>query len=310
MSRIDAKAVRYIRLGRGSAWAPRALAAGEMPFGDPRDLHDLALAGDWEGLAQHYRAVKPTSLPKARDFVREVREFYTQADCLWITFSDGKLWWGIAEPDVIWPVGDGVAYGDRFRRIRGGWKCADVNGRPLRMTDLSTRLTKVASYQQTICEVHERGYLLRRLNAETEPSVERAVKAKAELVAAAVDLIALLHQADFELLADLIFARSGWRRVSVLGKNQADLDLALEQPTTGERIFVQVKSASDQKVLDDYIDRFEADGSYDRFFFLCHSPKGQLDARGRKHVHVWIGEALADAAINAWLVDWLLQKAK
>jgi hypothetical protein len=307
MNRINAKAVRYIRLGRGSAWAPRALAAGEMPFGDPRDLHDLAVAGDWEALAQHYRAVKPTSLAKARDFAREVREFYSQqADCLWITFSDGKLWWGFAEPDVIWPVGDGVAYGDRIRLIRGGWSCTDVSGKLLRMTDLSTRLTKVASYQQTICEVHEREYLLRRLSGETEPSVARALKAKAELVTAAVDLIALLHQADFELLADLIFARSGWRRVSVLGKNQADLDLALEQPTTGERIFVQVKSAATQKVLDDYVDRFDADGTYDRFFFLCHSPKGQLHARGRQHVHVWVGDVLADAAINAGLIDWLL----
>lgn len=309
MNRIDTKAARYIRLGRAGAWAERAFANGEMPFGDPRDLHDLACAGDWEALAKHYVQVKPTSLGKARDFVREVRDFYTLTDCLWITFGDGKLWWGVAEPEVTWPVGDGVAYGDRIRRIRGGWKCTDVNGKPLRMVELSTRLTKVASYQQTICEVHEREYLLRRLNAETEPSVERALKAKAELVAAAVSLIALLHQADFELLADLIFARGGWRRISVLGKNQADLDLALEQPTTGERIFVQVKSAADQRVLDDYVERFEADGTYDRLFFLCHSPRGELDAGGRKHVHVWVGEALADAAIDAGLIDWLVQKA-
>ena len=52
----------------------------------------------------------------------------------------------------------------------------------------------------------------------------------------------LLHQDDFETLVDLIFARGGWHRVSALGGNEADIDLAVEQSLTGERAFVQVKS--------------------------------------------------------------------
>ena len=49
------------------------------------------------------------------------------------------------------------------------------------------------------------------------------------------------HWADFELLVDLTFARSGWQRVSRVGATQAHTDLVLEQSTIGEAAFVQVK---------------------------------------------------------------------
>lgn len=64
-----------------------------------------------------------------------------------------------------------------------------------------------------------------------------------------------LHWADFETLADLIFARSGWQRSTPVGERLADIDILMEQPTTGETAFVQVKSRADQGVLDDYLTR-------------------------------------------------------
>ena len=44
--------------------------------------------------------------------------------------------------------------------------------------------------------------------------------------------------------------------MSRVGENLTDVDLILEQPTTGERAFVQVKSKASQSTLDDYIGRF------------------------------------------------------
>ena len=76
----------------------------------------------------------------------------------------------------------------------------------------------------------------------------------------AAKLIAGLHWAEFETLVDLIFARSGWQRVSRVGGTLADVDLILEQPVTGETAFVQVKSKAGQSVLDDYIGRFRRSG--------------------------------------------------
>ena len=75
----------------------------------------------------------------------------------------------------------------RFRKTIGGWKDTDTFGRTLHLTDLSTRLTKLAPYRQTICTVKEQDYLLRRLNGEHEPAVAEARSAKATPVTAIRD---------------------------------------------------------------------------------------------------------------------------
>jgi hypothetical protein len=93
----------------------------------------------------------------------------------------------------------------------------------------------------------------------------------------------------------------------VIGETMADGDILLSHPTTGERAFVQVKSAANQAVLDDYIGRFR---QYDcqRFFFVCHSPKGGLTwAKG--NIHIWTGADLAAMAAKAGLHDWLIERA-
>jgi hypothetical protein len=69
-------------------------------------------------------------------------------------------------------------------------------------------------------------------------------------------MIRQLDWRDFETLVDLIFARGGWQRSSVLGKDQADVDLILTQPTIGETAWVQIKSGTSQAELDDYLGRF------------------------------------------------------
>jgi len=85
-------------------------------------------------------------------------------------------------------------------------------------------------------------------------------------------------------LVDLIFARGGWQRTTVLGKDQIDVDLVLSQPLLGETAWVQIKSSASQAVLDDYIDRFRRDGSCGRFFFVCHSAPGTASLDGRAAV--------------------------
>ena len=69
------------------------------------------------------------------------------------------------------------------------------------------------------------------------------------MVAAAEQLIAGLHWADFETLVDVILARGGWHRVSALGGTMKDADLIVEQSVTQETALVQVKSAASQSLL-------------------------------------------------------------
>jgi hypothetical protein len=85
----------------------------------------------------------------------------------------------------------------------------------------------------------------------------------------------------------------------------------LEQPLTGERASVQVKSAANQSVLNACVSAFEANASATQFFFVCHSPRSSLSAttsEGRR-VHVWTMERLASAAVEQGLVDWLIERA-
>ena len=76
---------------------------GEMHFSHASVPHALCAEGDWEKVTRFLVDTDGRSLGKARDATREIREFYTLgADCLWITFADGHLWWAFADPEVIW----------------------------------------------------------------------------------------------------------------------------------------------------------------------------------------------------------------
>jgi hypothetical protein len=106
-----------------------------------------------------------------------------------------------------------------------------------------------------------------------------------------------------------MFAKNGWHRVSPLGGSQKTVDLELEQVTTNERAAVQVKSAASQRTVDDYVRRIDDAARFDRFFFICHSPKGDLQPPAdRNDVHIWDGKELATSVIRMGLQDWVLEK--
>ena len=163
MAPIDPTEIRYIKLGSGGRWAQNGLAQGEVHFGYPMVPHDLCLNRNWDAVAKllidHGR-----SAGKAKDGVREIRDFYTLgSDCLWVTFADGHLWWTFADPEVNWLGTDDDGRGARMRKAIGGWQKIDIAGKPLAIDGLSTRLTQIAAYRQTICRVKPSDYLLRRI---------------------------------------------------------------------------------------------------------------------------------------------------
>ncbi|GJE61110.1 restriction endonuclease [Methylobacterium trifolii] len=307
LAELSPACARFIRLGPGSAWAQTCIEAGELRFGSPDEPHALCHAGDWDS-AREALIGQGKSAGEASQVLREIREFYTLPadECLWITFFKGRLWWTFADGEVR-PVehgGPGVV----MRRSRGGWLDTSRMGTPLLLTALSSRLTQVRAYQRTICNVAEIDYLSRKINEIEEPVVSRARDALRETVASAEALIAGLHWAEFEVLADLLLSRSGWQRVSALGKTQPDLDLIIEQPATGERGFVQVKSKATQAVLEASIARYRESQACMRMFFICHSPVGHIDVDA-PDVHVWTGTALARRAVEAGLMGWLIERA-
>jgi hypothetical protein len=304
---ITPRAVRYIKLGVGGAWAREAIENGHLAFGYHGIPHELCERRDWDEARRLLSDRKSEGAITAG--VNEVAAFYELGDdCLWITIADGYLWWAFAEPEVL-PLDEWADGGpSRIRPTKGPWCNKDIQGKELRVAGLSSKLTQVANFRATICTVGAEEYLLRRINGQEEPVVAKAREARGKMIAVAVEMIRGLHWADFETLTDLIFARSGWQRSSRIGGTLADVDLVLEQPTTGEHAFVQVKSTASQAVLDDYLQRYQASG-YDRFFFVGHSARGRLSLPKEPRLHLLEGASLADAAVKNGLFDWLVERS-
>jgi hypothetical protein len=304
---IHPQHIRYIKLGDGGRWVQEALSEGTLCFGYHSIPHEMCERKDWDGVRSLLSDRRSEGAKTAG--VTEVSSFYELGeDCLWITFSDGHLYWAFAHPEVQW-VWDGMSDGPSRRRMTlDGWHRTDIFGKPLRVGSLSSKLTKVANFRATICKVAEGEYLLRHINGIEEPIIARAREARRAMMVVAVEMIRGLHWADFETLTDLIFARSGWQRLTRVGENLTDIDLVMEQPTTGETAFVQVKSTAGQATVDDYLGRFRRSG-YDRFFFICHSAQGRLTLPDERHLHLFEGERLADVAVKNGLYDWLIERS-
>ncbi|WP_097092261.1 restriction endonuclease [Novosphingobium sp. Chol11] len=299
--------VRYIKLGSGGRWESTALREGTLEWGSEADPGELARATNWDDARQHYlqHGASPST---ATGYTRELRDFFTLgSDTLWITFARDQLWWAFAEPEV---GHRGVATADHasfFRRTIGPWRSNNILGEPLIQHRLSSALTKVASYPQAMCRVEAEDYLFRLINAELDEAVLLAQSALEGLHANLEPVIRQLHWQDFELLIDLIFSRSGWRRVSRLGGTLKDHDLLLEQPITAERISVQVKSTSSQRVLDRYAKSFNDNDVAHRLFFISHDEQALASPDPR--IITWSVSDVSRQTVAAGLTDWLMERA-
>jgi hypothetical protein len=62
-------------------------------------------------------------------------------------------------------------------------------------------------------------------------------------------------------------------------------------------------------VLDDYISRFDATPGTSRMILAVHTANAQLTTANRPDIIIWDRTALAKAAVNAGLVQWLIARA-
>ena len=86
-------------------------------------------------------------------------------------------------------------------------------------------------------------------------------------------------------------------------------DIEAENVATNEIAFVQVKSEADQRVLDDYVKRFQARRDrYHRMIFAVHSPIGTLAPPEDKPVDVWKGNRIAELAVRLGLGEWIANR--
>jgi len=305
---IGPSRVRYIKLGEGGHWEAECLENGviRLGFGTAApECYQLCVAGDWAALTETWLSAGKDQGTATR-FTNETRLFFQDdGTTLWITFMRERLYWGMVDGGVpAQPHEDGQG---TWRPLVGGWRCTDASGDLLTKDKLSGALTKLAAYRGTSCDVDVATYVTRRINGQRSPEIERAHAAVAEMRASALELMRLLGPKDFELLVDLVFSSSGWRRLGVVGNTQKTLDLDLLLPSTGERAFVQVKSDTNQAELDMYVAAFEEmDEDFQRMFFVHHTGNAACD---HPKVTVIGPERVAEMVVDAGLVCWLIRKA-
>lgn len=262
----------------------------------------MALSGEWGKVLQIMQGVRGNGGAATRD-LGQIRRFYeVKEEDLWITFFGGFLYWCRARG----PAKKHADLAGSYRETVDGWHRHDIFGKDLTTDKLSGNLLKVQSYRGTICDVKAAEYLKRKLNGLNMPSVEAAIEARAAILEKIIPLMRDLTWQDFELLVDLVFSQSGWRRIGNLGKTQKTVDLELLMPTTGVRAFVQIKSQTTPGEVLDYIGRLNESESYDLMFFVWHS--GDVGEVAQDDVILVGPGKLAEMVMDAGLVSWLIEK--
>jgi hypothetical protein len=301
------KRVRYIKLGERGKWEKECRDNGIIRFGFDTytdERFSLSCAGKWKEITAHF-AAQGKSKGTATRFTNETRIFFEDdGSTLWITFMGEDLLWGFLAPGqpVRHADGDGT-----FRRIDGGWRCADLLGERLTKERLAGSLTKLAAYRGTSCRVDVSDYVIRRIKGEKTPEVERALVSIQAMKGAVRDLMEKLLPRDFETLVDLVFTSSGWRRQGIVGGPQKMLDLDIILPSTGERAFVQVKSKTDSAELAKYTAQLDDRGPFDKMFFVFHSSTGNVESDDDRVVVIG-PEKLSEMILDACLANWLIRK--
>ena len=306
MQEIQATSAYFIKLGRGGKWEEECILCDKtIKLGFNNPLHSECLAGEWHKIHEYWMG-QGKKKGKATEITNQIKAFYeSDDDILWITFFRRRLYWCFAQKKVT-KRPDGT----RIRRVKGEWSYRDIQGVPLTLENLSGKLTKVQGFRGTICTVRELEYLIRRLNHQKLPTVQKAERTLTTLLKDIEPLIQNLTWKDFELLIDLIFTQAGWQRISTLGKTQKSIDLAMISPVTGNRAFIQVKSQATMSVFKDYTRQYQNIDEFDEMYFVVHTKDSSFDVwQDTPDKKLWDVEKLSRLVVNSGLISWLITKA-
>lgn len=298
--------VRFIKLGNGGDWERSCIENDNtIRLGYESPYHEESLSGNWEPVREYWLEARKGNQGAATRDINQIKDFYERLESdIWVTFHRRKMYWCHAQKDV-----QQLEDGSRVRNVIGKWSCEDKNGFPLTIDNIDGRITKVQGFRGTICSVELPEYLIRKINGVLQPEVEAAKVALRNLKLDVENLIKGLWWGDFELLIDLIFSQSGWRRTSSLGKTEKDIDLDIFSPVTQKRALVQIKSSTNSSEIMACYERLSKYEQCEEIYFVFHTLNGALDKIGfLEKLHLWDISRVADMVIQTGLIDWLIKK--
>ena len=302
------KSVRYIKNGRRGQWWQAARANNQIHAGWKSVPHKLLVTPDFSKIRQLLKTEFGARQGSTQDFnaLRDLLE--TPSQHIWVTFEDGCMWWCMARDGVIVnPSGESSEKGNFWLTCNRPWSNQSLKGRLLAISDLPGAVTSTAGFKATVCTPKAWQAILRIIRGERDPDAIAAAKARSDYEQAVLKMIKRLSPKDFEHLVDHILARTGWARISRVGKSREGVDIEAENPAVNEIAFVQVKSSANQRVLDDYIERFtQRRQFYARMIFAVHTPIGELEPpTDTEAVQVWTDDRLAHLVVRLGLGEWV-----
>jgi hypothetical protein len=285
-----------VKNGQHGKWWPAAKANGQIHAGWSNIPHDLILSPNHEAIKRHEindyaRAGKPKGTAVA-DANALRRLLQAPSQHVWITFEEGRMWWcTVRDGAVINPTGQDEHRGNFWLVCDRKWSDESlVHKRKLANSMLPGTVSAAAGFRATVARPKAWKTILRIIRDEQDDDAIKATNARVSYVAAIDKMVKRIHWKDFELLIDLVFARTGWTRISVLGATQKGIDMEVRNLTADEIAFVQVKSSSNQAELNRYIDQFEAQSDrYARMIFAVHTSDGLIPPTDDPRVQVWTG---------------------
>jgi hypothetical protein len=299
--------VRYVKNGKRSQWWRAAQTNGQVHLGWKYVPHKLLLKADFAKIEQIEKAHYGSRPGATQDFNALHDLLDSPSQHIWVTFEDGFLWWCTVHDGVtVNPDGQTITKGHFWLSCDRRWSKTSVKGKRLAISDLPGTVTATAGFRATVCTPKGWKSILRLIRDERDPDAAKAAEVRHDYELAVNNIVKRLSPKDFEHLIDLILARTGWDRISDLGKTQEGLDVEAENPTAGEIAFVQVKSSATQEVLDDYVERFShRRDRYARMIFAVHSPSGKLTPPTDLPVQLWTGERVSELVVRLGLGKWV-----
>ena len=312
----DAKKIRYIKLGDGRKWWNECKERNILRLGfnsGSSEIYDLARKRDWLSV-KNYWAENGVGTPTQH--TNQMQEYFEDdGETLWITFQGGCLYYAFTDGGEIIREhpSEGTSWTSYRTLTNVGWRNDDLDGNEMRIEGLSGRLTRTAGFRQTICGLQKdvEEYLRNRLQCKLNADLVNALSSVVNLEKSMQPLIKSLTFYDFELLVELIFSNSGWRKTTTTGGNQKTTDLDLYNPITNKQIWVQVKSDTDPGEFNDYVNKHFLDrASFETLYYVYHT--GSVGERFNydSQIAVWNIEVVAKQVIANGLVDWVLNKAR
>jgi hypothetical protein len=300
MEPVDFKRAYYIKLGKGGRYEQSAISESKLRIGFGRQSLEDINSGDWGKIREQLRqGQSPGVATRDLNALRSICE--STSEDLWITFFQGTMWWC--------KLGNREIFQDdksKYRRVDGKWSNQDIRGNILEIHNIPGVLSKTQAFRGTVCRVRQLDTLRRLVNAEPSFEYNEIAKYEIALVKSVEEGIRKLHWKDFETFVDLVFRESGWRRLSMLGGTMKFTDLELEDPITGDKYQVQIKSQATLKDFESYAKDFDRQ-HHRKLYFVVHSPDKKLSTVQElpQDVELILPRRLSEMVVRLGLVDWL-----